>query len=135
MLLHVWIPISTIQSVYIVLEPHATKTAVALRNAQLSSMRVGHDAATWVVKLGYLQAEGADPSAVLKQYDQLASQGGKLTGQKRTSVLALLKVSALSRALILELVSNLGPEACPWTDETWAHKIIMPPGHIVNGCE
>ena len=112
------------------------KTAVALRNAQLSqrgSIRAGHSTATWVVKLGYLLAEGADPSAVLKQYDQVASQGGKLTGQKRTSVLALLKVSALSRALILELVSKLGPEACPWTDETWAHKIIMP-GHIVRGC-
>ena len=82
------------KSVKVVFERVNSRTQVALRNVVLSyrgSLREAHCAITWVMKLNRLVQAGADANNVIKEYNKEASSGSALTGQKRTSVMALLK--------------------------------------------
>ena len=68
----------------------------------------------------------ADPQTVVKAYNAKASSGGQLSGQKRISVLALMKAPREAVKTVVNTVSVLGSIMSPWTDEFWAEKSMMP---------
>lgn len=119
----------TARVIRVVIESHSTVTAVALRNAQLSqrgSIRKAHDSITWVAKLNMLRDKSQDPSNVIKTYNLSASSNAQLNGMKRVAVLALMSVSKEALDVILDCVSLLGFDHCPWIDEAWSFKKAMP---------
>ena len=106
----------TARAVLTVIEQHQNLTSVALRNAQLSargSIRRAHCAVTWAGKLLILQQHGQDAASVVKQYNEIASSGAQLTGQRRVSVLQLLKAPLEALNVVLECVSTLGADGSP----------------------
>ena len=63
---------------------------------------------TWLGKLALLQSQGLSPEAVLKAWNSTTTNAGQIGGQKRTSVLALLKLSDGCQKILLEHLSEFG---------------------------
>ena len=103
---------------------------MAIRNAILShrgSIHTSHCAVTWCAKLLKLEEmASADPQTVVKAYNAKASSGGQLSGQKRISVLALMKAPREAVKTVVNTVSVLGSTMSPWTDELRATQSMFP---------
>ena len=91
---------ATCSTIAVVFENHSTLTSIALRNSQLShrgSIRERTCALGWVGMIYKLVDCGAlrstdDGSALLKQYNAIASTSGIVQGAQRQSILNLLNV-------------------------------------------
>ena len=130
---------SSIRTISVVVEKHATIISVALRNAQLAhrgSIRRAHCALTWVGTLLTLQTEfnSQDASQTIKQYNTMASAGAQLQGNKRVSILALLQVDPATIGCMMDALSTLTSDGTPWTDEAWSNKKVMP-GHVARSAD
>ena len=117
-----------------VFENHSTLTSIALRNSQLShrgSIRQHTCALGWVGMIYKLVDCGAlrstdDGSALLKQYNAMASTSGIIQGNQRSSILNLLSAPRDAVSVMLDALSRLSAKGIPWHDDAFSKKTSCP---------
>lgn len=106
------------------------RLSMALENARLSargSIRRAHDVVTWLGKLQLLRANGQDPAAVLKKWNDSCTREAQVTGNRRLCCLSLLERAPDSAVeLLLAHVSEVGAEGSAFSEDAFANKKLLP---------
>ena len=95
--------------------------SAALENARLSTrgaIRRQHCCLTWLGTLSILQSQGLSPEQILKAWNTQCTQKGQVVGQKRTALLAVLKLSDDCQKVLLEHLSEFGDNTA-FLEDTW----------------
>ena len=103
----------------------------ALLNIKLSqrgSIRKGYNCITWVMTLRSLQQKGDSDAAVLvRQYNANSSKQFQLGGAKAMSVKCVFELMPMDVwNLLTKIVSQVGWQACPFTDDGLGLRRIYP---------
>ena len=105
------------------------QTSIALENARLSargSIRKMHDVITWASKLMNLKQKGLSPTEIIRRWNESSTAAAGLTGGKKTSVLALLDLPTDCMEILIQHISEFGPDQSAFTDKCFGNKKIMP---------
>ena len=105
------------------------QTSIALENARLSargSIRKMHDVITWASKLMTLKQKGLSPTEIIRRWNDSSTAAASLNGGKKTSVLALLDLPNDCMEILIQHISEFGPDQSAFTDKCFSNKKIMP---------
>ena len=104
--------------------------AVAFKNAALAyrgSIRQAHDVLNWIQKLEKVSiATGVTPDDVLTKWNNECPSEAKVTGNKRTCCMNILKhINLQARTILINHASNHGSQGA-FTDDAFTSKKIFP---------
>ncbi len=100
-----------------------------IKMSNRGSIRKNASIVTWATSLMFLRNHGGvrDPGSVIRSWNSQSARSSQINGQRAQALKMLLEFPKPALDRLIQCVSTLGWESCPFSEDSLSSKKLLPP--------